>query len=131
MSQLIFRTPYLSLILLAVINSMKHSSPGWDSLPTHILKLYLTDYIKPLMYLINESFETGIFPDELKIAKVVPVFKFGDKTLISNYRSISVLSFFSKIFETVLYNHLIDFIEKYNLLYKFHLGSRKEFLIIC
>ena len=40
--------------IMVVINSMKHSSPGWDSLPTHILKPYLTDYIKPVMYLINE-----------------------------------------------------------------------------
>ena len=72
---------------------MKHSSPGWDSLPTHILKLHLADYIKPLTYLINKSFETGIFPDELKIAKIVPIFKSGDKTLVSNYRPISVLSF--------------------------------------
>ena len=47
--------------ITAVINSMKHSSPGWDSLPTHILKPYLINYIKPLRYLINKSFETGIF----------------------------------------------------------------------
>ena len=106
---------------------MKHSSPGWDSLPTHILKLFLADYIKPLTYLINKSFETGIFPDELKIAKIVPIFKSGDKTLVSNYRPMSVLSFFSKIFETILYNHLIEFIEKHDLLYKFQFGFRKQF----
>ena len=113
--------------ITAVISSMKHSSPGWDSLPTHILKPFLADYIKPLTYLINKSFETGIFPDELKIAKIVPIFKSGDKTLVSNYRPISVLSFFSKIFETILYNHLIEFIEKHDLLYKFQFGFRKQF----
>ena len=47
--------------ITAVISSMKHSSPGWDSLPTHILKPCLADYIKPLTYLINKSFETGNF----------------------------------------------------------------------
>ena len=113
--------------ITAVISSMKHSSPGWDSLPTHILKPFLADYIKPLTYLINKSFETGIFPDELKIDKIVPIFKSGDKTLVSNYRPISVLSFFSKIFETILYNHLIEFIEKHDLLYKFQFGFRKQF----
>ena len=113
--------------ITTVISSMKHSSPGWDSLPTHILKPFLADYIKPLTYLINKSFETGIFPDELKIAKIVPIFKSGDKTLVSNYRPISVLSFFSKIFETILYNHLIEFIEKHDLLYKFQFGFRKQF----
>ena len=43
----------------------------------------------------KSSFETGIFPDKLKIAKIVPIFKSGDKTLVSNYRLIYVLSFFS------------------------------------
>ena len=104
--------------MTTVINSMKHSSPGWDSLPTHILKPYQIDYIKPLTYLFNESFETGFILDELKIVKVDPIFKSGDKTLVSNYWSISVLSFSSKIFETILYNRLIEFIEKHNLLYK-------------
>ena len=79
------------------------------------------------MYLINKSFETGIFPDELKIAKIVPIFKSGDKTLVSNYRPISVLSFFSKIFETILYNQLIEVIEKHDLLYKFQFCFRKQF----
>ena len=88
--------------ITAVISSMKHSSPGWDSLPTHILKPYLADYIKPLTYLINKSFETGIFSDKLKIVKIVLMFKSGDKTLVSNYRPISVLNFFSKVFETIL-----------------------------
>ena len=105
---------------------MKHSSPAWDSLPAHILKACIIDYIKPLTYLINKSFETGTFPDELKIAKIVPIFKYGDKTLVSYYRPISVLSFFSKILETILYNHLIEFIEKHNLLYKFQFGFRKQ-----
>ena len=79
------------------------------------------------MYLINKSVETGIFPDELKIAKIVPIFKSGDKTLVSNYRPISVLRFFSKIFETILNNHLIEFTEKHNLLYKYQFGFRKQF----
>ena len=47
--------------ITAVIYSLKDSSPGWDSLPTHVLRPYLTDYIIPLTYLINNSFETGIF----------------------------------------------------------------------
>ena len=90
-------------------------------------KPFLADYIKPLTYIINKSFETGIFPYELKITKIVPIFKSGDKTLVPNYRPISVLGFFSKIFETILYNHLIEFIEKHDLLYKFQFGFRKQF----
>ena len=43
-------------------------------------------YIKPLTYLINQSFELRIFPDELKLAKIIPLFKSGDKTSITNYQ---------------------------------------------
>ena len=67
---------------------------------------------KPLTYLINSSFECGIFPNELKLAKVIPTFKNGDKQDITNYRPISILSFFSKIFKKTMYNHLINFIDK-------------------
>ena len=74
---------------------------------------------------INSSFECGIFPNELKLAKVIPIFKNGDKQDISNYRPISILSFFSKIFEKTMYNHLINFIDKNKILYKYQFGFRK------
>ena len=77
--------------------------------------------IKPLTYLINSSINKGIFPNELKIAKVIPIFKSGDKTSIENYRLISVLSVFSKIFEKIMYNHLINFINKQDVLYNISL----------
>ena len=65
------------------------------------------------------------FPNELKLAKVIPIFKNGDKQDISNYRPISILSFFSKIFEKTMYNHLINFIDKNKILYKYQFGFRK------
>ena len=61
-------------------------------------------FIEPITYLINESLTSGVFPSELKLARVVPIFKSGDPSLLTNYRPISVLSFFSKIFEKVVYN---------------------------
>ena len=82
--------------------------------------------IKPLTYLINCSINKGIFPDELKIAKVIPIYKSGDKTSIENYRPISVLSVFSKTFEKIMYNHLINFINKHNILYKYQFGFRQR-----
>ena len=81
---------------------------------------------KPLTHLINKSIHQGIFPDDLKIAKVFPVYKSGDKSNISNYRPISVLSFFSKVFEKIMYNHVIDFINTNNLLSKQQFGFRKH-----
>ena len=68
----------------------------------------------------------ALIPDELKLTKVIPFFKHGDKTDIPNYRPISVLSFFSKIFEKTLNNCLIKFIDKHDILYKYQFGFRKS-----
>ena len=81
-----------------VVNSLKHSSAGWDFIPASIAKQSIQSYIKPLTGHINSSFQNGIFPDELKMAKVIPIFKHGNKTDIANYRHISVLSSFFKDF---------------------------------
>ena len=108
------------------IISLKNSSAGWDSIPASIAKQSILFYVKPLTQLINRSFELGIFPDELKLAKVIPIFKSGDKTQLTNYRPISVLIFFSKIFEKTMYNHLIKFINKNKILYKYQFGFRKS-----
>ena len=80
--------------------------------------------IFPLMYITNISFQTGAFTRELKIANVVPIFKAGDEMFFTNYRPVSVLPVFSKILER-LYNRLIEYINKNNLLYKYQLGFQK------
>ena len=108
------------------ILDLNNSSPGYDEVPSIVLKQNIHMLIKPLTYLINSSINKGIFPNELKIAKVIPIFKSGDKTSIENYRPISVLSVFSKIFEKIMYNHLINFINKQDILYKYQFGFRKQ-----
>ena len=82
------------MIVTLAINSVKKSSPGWDNIPTLIAKHAIHCYIKPLVFLINQSLIEGVFPDELKLAKVIPVFKAGSSIELSNYRPISVLIFF-------------------------------------
>ena len=56
-----------------------------------------------------------IYPDQLKIAKVIPIFKKGDKLLVSNYRPISLLSNINKIFEKLVYSRLYSFLEIHKL----------------
>ena len=92
-----------------VIHSLNNSSSGWDEIPTFLVKKCVDSFIEPLTYLVNSSISEVIFPSELKLARVVPIFKSGDPSLITNYRPISVLSFFSKVFEKVMYNHIISF----------------------
>ena len=72
------------------------------------------------------SITNGIVPDKLKIAKVIPIFKKGDKNEISNYRPISLLSIFNKLLEKVVYKRLYNFLIKNNILYKYQFGFRKN-----
>ena len=84
------------------------------------------DSLNQITYMVNESLRVGICPLELKIAKVVPVFKSGDPSLFTNYRPISVLPFLSKVFEKIVYNCLCDFICYNNILYDYQFGFRPK-----
>ena len=97
------------------LNESKATGPY--SFPTKILKLVKSVLSKPLEILFNTSFAKGIVPDRFKIARVLPVFKKGLQTTMSNYRPISLLSVFNRILERLVYNRLINFIKKneYNL----------------
>ena len=77
--------------VISVIKSLKNSAPGYDGIPTSVMKKCIKEYIAPLTYLVNISIKPSIFPDELKIAKVFPIFKSNDEQYITNYRPISVL----------------------------------------
>ena len=67
-----------------------------------------------------------MFPSELKLARVVPIFKAGDSSALTNYRPISVLTFFAKVFEKIVYNKLlINFISDNNIIYDHQYGYRK------
>ena len=100
-----------------IIKSLSNSSAGWDGFPISIAKQCSKNFVKPLTALINSSIREGVFPRELKKARVVPIFKTGDKSLINIYRPISILSFYSKVFEKLMYNKLYNFIEANDILY--------------
>ena len=79
-----------------------------------------------LVHLLNLSLKDGVFPYQLKLARVVAIFKSEDRTLVNNYRPVSVLPVLSKLYERVMYNRLIFFINKHKLLYNFQFGFREE-----
>jgi hypothetical protein len=83
--------------------------------------------IKDVLYKVFKcSIDQGIFPDQLKIAKVTPIFKGGELLNVGNYRPISVLSVFSKILERILYNKIFQHLSTNNILYKNQYGFKKN-----
>ena len=78
------------------------------------IKQITPSIITPLALVINQIFNTGIFPDKLKIAKVVPIFKKGDNTLMNNYRPISLLPVISKVIEKIICTQLSTYFENNN-----------------
>ena len=80
--------------------------PGHDEINFNVTRSCFGELCEPLQYLFNLSFKTCIFQNDLKIAKSTPIFKAGNNTEVSNYRPMSVLPFFSKIFQRVMYNRL-------------------------
>ena len=72
---------------------------------------------RPISIIINQSLCTGIFPDKLKLAKVIPLFKKDDDKIFGNYRPISLLSSISKVFEKVAFDQLYDYFTTHGLLF--------------
>ena len=97
---------------------------GPDNISLYFIKVAAAMVSQPLSELVNYSFAFGIFPDILKLVKVVPVFKSGNKRVVTNYRSISLLSSFSMIFEKFLYQRLDTFIRKLSIISLFQYGFR-------
>lgn len=121
----IFLTPTDSSEILNIIDDMGRTAPGADGLTGHILKVLGPAIVKPLVHITNLCFQEGKFPENLKSALVVPIYKSGDKTLPQNYRPISLLSNVSKIIEIVLHKRIYDFLESENLISKTQFGFRK------
>lgn len=106
-------------------NFKNKKSSGEDNIPIFLLKKCIHTISSPISYLINFSFESGKFPLDLKKSTIVPVFKKGDKEVLSNYRPISLQSSFSKLFEKAMYDRLMSFLVRYNTLHPFQHGFLK------
>ena len=78
------------------------------------------------MHICNLSLSSGVFPDDMKIAKVIPLFKAGDKCFFTNYRPISLLPQFSKVLEKLFSVRLLKFIDKCDILSECQYGFRSN-----
>ena len=96
-----------------VENGLKiNKSTGIDDISYNVVSKCFGDLGTPLKHIFDSSFENGIFPDSLKIARVTPLYKSGDSRRFSNYRPVSVLSCFSKMFERIIYTRLFNYLLK-------------------
>ena len=112
--------------LTEIVGKLKtKNSAGRDNISTKLLKHILPSIINPLCHLFNLSLQSGYVPTQLKTAKVVPVFKSGDKHNFTNYRPISLLSSFSKLLEKIVAFQMTGFLNKHKILYKHQYGFRK------
>ena len=123
-----FRIPLMKHCeLIAIVNALDVTkATGLDGITARILKSAATNVCPTLLNIINISFRTGVFPDSLKLAKILPIHKGGSKSDPSNYRLISILSVLSKIIEKHVTKHLFAYMNKYNVSHKSQSGFRKN-----
>lgn len=106
------------------------ASCGYDDLPITLIKNQIAILKGPLSYLFNKCFDEGIFPDQFKLARIVPVHKKGSTSDPKNYRPISLLPTLSKIFEKLIKSRLLSHFNSNRILnlrqyffFYFHLQS--------
>ena len=102
-----------------------HKSEGIDQIPVKIVSCS-NIFCPILVELINKSFQKGVFPDCLKIARVTPLFKACDRDQMKNYRPISVSPVLSKVFERIMHNSFYSYLETFGLLSSLLDGFRSK-----
>ena len=124
-SSSIFLEPVVEREIISAIKLLPmKKSVGHDNSPVSFIKLFVR-IIKPfLINIINASFELGVFPNILKISKVIPIYKSGDKQIVNNYRPISLLFPFSKIYKKLIFNRFFKFPDKKSILIPTQYGFR-------
>src|SRR5437899_2784548 len=109
------------------LKSMKSGeSAGIDEISMNLIKSVIDCIAEPLSVIINLCLTSGIYPDQLKIAKVCPIFKEGSKNELANYRPISIIPSFSKLFEKIISNRLLSYINKFEISNPAQYGFRKK-----
>ena len=100
-----------------MISSLKSNTPGYDMIGSAVLKWSVDSISEPVSCVYTMSLQEGIFPDELKIANVIPLYKCDDPKLFNNYRPVSVLPSVSKAFERIMYTRLVAYLNEYKILF--------------
>ena len=107
-----------------IIESLPIKSSPLDEVPVFIYKKIVSPLSKCISSFFNESILHGVYPQVLKISRIVPLFKSGDNTSKLNFRPISVINFIAKLFEKLMYSRLFKFVSENNILCKHQFGFR-------
>ena len=111
--------------VLDIINALPKKGTGPASIPLKMLLLVSDIIVIPLCHVINLSFSRGVFPDVLKVAKIIALHKGGSTQDLNNFRPISLLSIFDKIFEKLMHKRLYDFLDEHKVLFEKQFGFRR------
>ena len=124
----LFLSPVSIDEIIDIVKRFKNGkAPGIDDINSVIIKQLINSLSDPLCYIFNLCLSNGVFPDSLKVAKVTPIYKSGDKSDSGNYRPISVLPVLSKILERLIYDRTYNYLQKNNILYNKQFGFRKNY----
>ena len=102
------------------------TSSGYDSVSNKLVKSLKSSLLMPLVSIFNKSMRSGIFPNTMKKAEVVPLYKYGDRSIVSNYRPISLLLTISKLLEKLVYKRVYNFLTNCNQIYQSQYGFRSN-----
>ena len=116
--------PRVNEVIVAINSLNFYKSFGHDDIPPFFLRTACCVLAPTLGYFVDNAFRLGIFPRSCKIAKIVPLFKTRKTEELTNYRPISILTCFSKIFEKLIYSRLISFFQKNTVLHDSQYGFR-------
>lgn len=111
------------IVLISKLDSKKSAGP--DSIPVSFIKIHHEFFSSILVDVFNEVIYTGQFPDCLKIARVIPVYKSGDPKDMNNYRPISTLSIMDKILEKLIVSRIVEYTTHHRLIYSHQYGFRQ------
>ena len=99
--------------ILKIIRSLNYNKAhGYDDISIRLLKICDSSIERPPSIIFKNCLQTGTFPNNEKKSNVVPIHKKGDKQLLQNYRPVSLLPVCSKIFERIVFNPMLEFLEK-------------------
>ncbi len=122
----IYLTPTNPTEICKIVSKMKNkNSTGFDGISNSLLKFIIHEIKNPLALIFNKSIEFGIFPEKMKLAKVIPIYKLkGERNQMVNYRPVSLLPVISKVLEKIVYKRIYKFLLMKELLYDSQFGFR-------